>query len=44
MLEDGKAVGVGTHERLVRECEVYRDICIAQLGREAVDADRGVSA
>jgi len=36
VLEDGKAVGVGTHEQLVRECEVYRDICIAQLGREAV--------
>jgi ATP-binding cassette, subfamily B, multidrug efflux pump len=36
VLEDGKAVGVGTHERLVRECDVYRDICIAQLGREAV--------
>jgi ATP-binding cassette subfamily B multidrug efflux pump len=44
VLEDGKAVGVGTHERLVRDCEVYRDICIAQLGREAVNADRGVSA
>jgi ATP-binding cassette subfamily B multidrug efflux pump len=36
VLEDGKAVGVGKHETLVRECEVYRDICIAQLGREAV--------
>ncbi|HTO23516.1 MAG TPA: ABC transporter ATP-binding protein, partial [Spirochaetia bacterium] len=36
VLEDGKAVGVGKHEALVRECEVYRDICIAQLGREAV--------
>ncbi len=36
VLEDGKAVGVGRHETLVRECEVYRDICIAQLGRESV--------
>jgi ATP-binding cassette, subfamily B, multidrug efflux pump len=35
VLEDGKAVGVGRHESLVRECEVYRDICIAQLGRES---------
>lgn len=37
VLEDGKAVGVGRHETLVRECDVYRDICVAQLGREAVD-------
>jgi ATP-binding cassette subfamily B multidrug efflux pump len=36
VLEDGKAVGVGRHESLMRECEVYRDICIAQLGRESV--------
>ncbi len=36
VLEDGKAVGVGRHETLVRECEVYRDIVIAQLGKEAV--------
>jgi len=35
VLEDGKAVGVGRHESLVRECEVYRDICVAQLGRES---------
>ncbi len=36
VLDDGKAVGVGRHETLVRECEVYRDISIAQLGKEAV--------
>lgn len=38
VLEDGKAVGVGHHESLVRECAVYRDICIAQLGGESVNA------
>ena len=37
VLDDGKPVGLGRHETLVRECDVYRDICIAQLGREAVD-------
>jgi len=36
VLDDGKVAGVGRHETLIRECEVYRDICIAQLGREAV--------
>ncbi len=37
VLDDGKPVGLGRHETLMRECDVYRDICIAQLGREAVD-------
>jgi ATP-binding cassette subfamily B multidrug efflux pump len=37
VLDDGKPVGVGRHETLVQECEVYRDICVAQLGRESVD-------
>jgi ATP-binding cassette subfamily B multidrug efflux pump len=37
VLDDGKAVGSGRHHDLLRECEVYRDICVAQLGKEAVD-------
>jgi len=37
VLDDGKPVGLGRHETLMRDCDVYRDICIAQLGREAVD-------
>jgi ATP-binding cassette subfamily B protein len=37
VLDDGKSVGSGRHQALLRECEVYRDICVAQLGREAVD-------
>jgi len=36
VLDEGRPVGVGRHESLVRECEVYRDICLAQLGREAI--------
>ena len=44
VLEDGRSVGVGTHEELIRTCEVYRDICTAQLGKDAVGiADRGVN-
>jgi ATP-binding cassette subfamily B protein len=34
VLDDGRVVGVGRHEALIRECDVYRDICIAQLGKE----------
>ncbi len=37
VLDDGKAVGSGRHHELLRDCEVYRDICVAQLGKEAVD-------
>ena len=37
VLDDGKAVGSGRHHALLRDCEVYRDICVAQLGREAID-------
>ena len=40
VLDDGRAAGVGTHAELIRSCEVYRDICAAQLGREAVDGPR----
>ncbi|HET6450189.1 MAG TPA: ABC transporter ATP-binding protein [Spirochaetia bacterium] len=36
VLEDGKAAGTGTHDTLVKDCPVYRDIVIAQLGREAI--------
>jgi ATP-binding cassette subfamily B multidrug efflux pump len=36
VLDDGRAVGVGRHETLIRECGVYRDICLAQLGKEAL--------
>jgi len=37
VLDEGKPAGLGTHQALVRECEVYRDICVAQLGREALN-------
>jgi ATP-binding cassette, subfamily B, multidrug efflux pump len=37
VLDEGKPAGLGRHETLVRECEVYRDICVAQLGREALN-------
>jgi ATP-binding cassette, subfamily B, multidrug efflux pump len=40
VLDDGRAAGVGTHAELIRSCDVYRDICAAQLGREALDGPR----
>lgn len=31
VLDDGQVVGVGTHEQLLLDCEVYREICSSQL-------------
>ncbi len=30
VLDDGKAAGIGTHEELLKTCEVYREICSSQ--------------
>jgi ATP-binding cassette subfamily B multidrug efflux pump len=35
VLDEGRAVGFGGHKTLMRACDVYRDICVAQLGKEA---------
>lgn len=37
VLEDGEAVGIGKHEELLRECEIYREIYNSQFSKE-VDA------
>lgn len=34
VLDDGEAVGMGTHAQLLRECEVYREICLTQYSEE----------
>lgn len=34
VLDDGRAVGIGTHEQLMETCEVYRDIALSQLKQE----------
>ena len=30
VLDDGRPAGLGTHEALLRSCEVYREICRSQ--------------
>ena len=35
VLDDGEAVGIGTHDTLMENCEVYREICESQTGGEA---------
>ena len=34
VLEDGKVVGMGTHDELMKNCEVYQQIAYSQLSKE----------
>lgn len=36
VLDDGKAVGIGTHDELMRSCEVYREIYDSQFKKEDI--------
>lgn len=37
VLDEGKIVGSGTHQELLKFCEVYREIAESQLSKEEVD-------
>ncbi len=37
VLEEGKMVGKGTHEELMKSCEPYREIALSQLGEEELE-------
>ena len=37
VLEDGKIVGKGTHQELMKNCEVYKQIAISQLSKEELN-------
>ncbi|MFN3741652.1 MAG: ABC transporter ATP-binding protein [Anaerolineales bacterium] len=36
VLDEGRLIGMGTHEELLETCEVYRDIALSQLKQEAL--------
>lgn len=36
VLDDGRLVGSGRHEELIKNCEVYREICLSQFSKEEV--------
>lgn len=38
VLDEGRAVGIGTHEELMKNCEVYREIAMSQLSEEELGA------
>lgn len=37
VLDDGEVAGIGTHEALLKDCRVYREICLSQLSKEEVE-------
>ena len=41
VLDDGRVVGQGTHEELLRACESYREIAMSQLSSEELGLDEG---
>ncbi len=36
VLDDGKMAGKGTHQELLKTCDVYREICLSQFSKEEV--------
>ena len=38
VLDEGKAVGIGTHDELMKNCPVYREIAMSQLSAEELGA------
>lgn len=34
VLEEGKIVGIGNHKELIKNCDVYKEIVLSQLGEE----------
>ena len=37
VLDEGHAVGIGTHDELMKTCEVYRQIAYSQLSKEELE-------
>lgn len=36
VLDDGNTAGLGTHEELLKTCQVYQEICLSQLSRSEI--------
>lgn len=41
VLDEGKVVGRGTHEELLKTCEVYQQIAMSQLSEEELAGKLG---
>jgi len=43
VLDEGKLVGEGTHDELLKNCKVYREIALSQLSKEELKIKKEVS-
>ena len=43
VLDEGKVVGQGTHEELMKNCDVYREIAYSQLSKEELEGNGEVN-
>lgn len=39
VLDEGRLAGMGTHKELLKDCQVYREMCLSQLSKEEVERD-----
>lgn len=39
VLDEGRAMGFGTHRELIKSCDTYREICLSQMTAEEVARD-----
>ena len=37
VLDEGKCVGIGTHNELLKKCEIYKEIALSQLSKEELE-------
>ena len=37
VLNEGEVAGKGTHQELMKTCDVYREIALSQLSKEELD-------
>ena len=37
VLDKGECVGIGTHKELLKNCSVYKEIALSQLGEEELE-------
>ena len=38
VLDNGRAVGIGTHDELIKNCDVYKEIAMSQLSPDELGA------
>ncbi len=41
VLDEGKLVGIGTHQELLKNCKIYKEIALSQLSEEEVEKEMG---